>query len=97
MIRTQVQFPDLLYERLKAIAAQHGWSLADVLRKAAEHFASRFPVEPATRGAWHFPTFDCGGDFLVDPAELHVESDAILQRSGREKGPGLIGKGKGVH
>ncbi len=82
MIRTQVQFPDPLYERLKAIAAQRGWSLAEVLRKAAEHFASRFPVEPATHGAWHFPTLDCGGDFLVDPTELHVESDAILQRSG---------------
>ena len=83
MIRTQVQFPDPLYERLKAIAAQHDWSLAEVLRKAAEHFASRFPVEPASRGAWQFPTFDCGGDFLVNPAELRPETEAILQRSGK--------------
>ena len=82
MIRTQVQFPDPLYERLKTIAAQHDWSLAEVLRKAAEHFASRFPLEPATRGAWQFPTLDCGGDFLVDPAASRPETEAILQRSG---------------
>ena len=82
MIRTQVQFPDPLYERLKTIAARHDWSLDEVLRKAAEHFASRFPLEPETRGVWQFPTFDCGGDFLVDPAASCPETEAILQRSG---------------
>lgn len=83
MIRTQVQFPGPLYERLKAIAAQHDWSLAEVVRKAAEHFASRFPKEPTSRAAWQFPTLDCGGEFLIDPAEMRLEVDAILKRSGQ--------------
>ncbi len=81
MTRTQIQFPDPLYRRLKAIADQQDWSLAEVMRKAAEHFITRFPEEPMARKAWTFPTLDCGGDFLCDPAKLHPESDAIHQRS----------------
>ncbi len=82
MTRTQIQFPDPLYQRLKEIADQQDWSLAEVIRKAAEHFVSRFPEEPKPREAWRFPILDCGGDFLTDPAALRPETVAILQRSG---------------
>lgn len=82
MIRTQIQFPDPLYQRLKTIAEQQDWSLSEVMRKAAEHFVTRFPEDPAPRAVWRFPTLDCGGDFLTDPASLRPEAEAILQRSG---------------
>ena len=82
MIRTQIQFPDPLYQRLKTIAEQQDWSLSEVMRKAAEHFVTRFPEDPQSRAVWRFPTLDCGGDFLTDPASLRPEADAILQRSG---------------
>ncbi|MCX6866329.1 MAG: hypothetical protein NTV46_08970 [Verrucomicrobia bacterium] len=81
MTRTQIQFPDPLYQRLKAIADEQDWSLAEVMRKAAEHFVSRFPEQPRPRAAWKFPTLDCGGDFLTDPATLRPEVDVIVQRS----------------
>jgi hypothetical protein len=81
MTRTQIQFPDPLYQRLKAIADEQDWSLAEVMRKAAEHFVSRFPEHPRPRAAWKFPTLDCGGDFLTDPATLRPEVDVIVQRS----------------
>jgi hypothetical protein len=81
MTRTQIQFPDPLYRRLKGIAEQHDWSLAEVMRKAAEHFVSRFPEEIETGAAWEFPTLDCGGDFLTDPADSRPEADAIHERS----------------
>lgn len=81
MVRTQIQFPDPLYRRLKAIAEQQDWSLAEVMRKAAEHFVNRFPENPQPRAAWTFPVIDCGGDFLVDPADIRPEADAILQRT----------------
>ena len=81
MTRTQIQFPDPLYQRLKAIAEQQDWSLAEVMRKAAEHFVSRFPEPTASPAAWVFPTLDCGGDFLADPAASSPEVDAILERS----------------
>jgi hypothetical protein len=82
MTRTQIQFPDPLYQRLKEIAEQRDWSLSEVMRKAAEHFVTRFPEEPTPQAVWRFPTLDCGGDFLTDPARLRPEAEAILQRSG---------------
>ena len=81
MTRTQIQFPDPLYQRLKTIADEQDWSLAEVMRKAAEHFVNRFPVQPKPSAAWEFPTLECGGDFLIDPAVVHPEAAAISQRS----------------
>lgn len=81
MTRTQIQFPEPLYQRLKEIAERQDWSLSEVMRKAAEHFVTRFPEGPVIRKAWRFPTLDCGGDFLSDPATLRPEADAILERS----------------
>ena len=81
MTRTQIQFPDPLYKRLKEIAERQDWSLSEVMRKAAEHFITRFPPEPKPQTVWRFPKLDCGGDFLSDPFSLHPEADAILQRS----------------
>jgi hypothetical protein len=81
MTRTQIQFPDPLYRRLKEIAEQQDWSLSEVMRKAAEHFVTRFPEESESRRVvWRFPTIDCGGDFLTDPASLRPEADAVLER-----------------
>lgn len=82
MTRTQIQLPDPLYQRLKEIAEQQDWSLSEVMRKAAEHFVTRFPEDPKPKTVWRFPTLDCGGDFLSDPAHQRPEADAILQRSG---------------
>jgi hypothetical protein len=64
------------------IAEQQDWSLSEVTRKAAEHFITRFPEDPKPRAGWRFPTLDCGGDFLTDPASLRPEADAVLQRFG---------------
>lgn len=81
MTRTQIQFPEPLYERLKEIAERQDWSLSEVVRKAAEHFVARFPEDPQPKSAWRFPTLDCGGDFLADPASMRPEVDAILERN----------------
>jgi hypothetical protein len=80
MTRTQIQFPDPLYQRLKEIADQQEWSLAEVMRRAAEHFVDRFPPT-VSKAPWSFPVLDCGGDFISDPSK-RSEADAILQRSG---------------
>lgn len=81
MTRTQIQFPDPLYRRLKAVARRQDWSLSEVMRKAAEHFVARFPDEPEPPRDWSFPTLDCGGDFLVDPAGCRPEAEAIDRRA----------------
>ena len=76
MTRMQIQLPESLYRRLKEIAERQNWSLSEVMRKAAEHFVTRFPEEPAPKKVWRFPTPDCGGDFLTDPANLRPEGAA---------------------
>jgi len=81
MTRTQIQFPEPLYRRLKEIAEANDWSLADVVRRASENYVRRFPETPKRDDAWTFPTIDGGGDFLIDPAEVGAEADAILERS----------------
>ncbi|MCF7789677.1 MAG: ribbon-helix-helix domain-containing protein [Prosthecobacter sp.] len=81
MTRTQIQFPDPLYQRLKEIAERQDWSLSEVMRKAAEHFITRFPEDPKPQNVWRFPTLDCGGDFLTDPKQTHPEADAIRART----------------
>jgi hypothetical protein len=81
MTRTQIQFPEPLYHRLKEIAERHDWSLSEVMRKAAEHFVTRFPEDPPPKKLWRFPTLDCGGDFLTDPANLRPEADALIRRN----------------
>jgi hypothetical protein len=58
MTRTQIQFPDPLYQRLKEIAERQDWSLSEVMRKAAEHFITRFPEDPKPKAVWRFPTLD---------------------------------------
>lgn len=63
------------------MAQQQDWSLAEVLRKAAEQFVSRFPENPDAPDVWQFPTLDCGGDFLTDPTHSHPETDTMIKRS----------------
>ncbi len=77
MTRTQIQFPDPLFRRLQTIAEQKDWSLAEVMQRAAEQFVSRFPESAKPRGTWQFPTLDCGGDFLADPADFSVEDRTV--------------------
>lgn len=81
MIRTQIQLPDPLYKRAKDVAVLRDWSLAEVVRRALEHYVDRFSDELPSGGTWEFPVLDFGGDYLVDPAALHVEADVIERRA----------------
>lgn len=84
MTRTQIQFPDPLYSRLKEIAEMNDWSLAEVVRRASELYARRFSedFEAKRQRDWSFPVVDMGGDFLADPADARPEADAVEARSG---------------
>ena len=80
MTRTQVQLPDPLYRRAKRVAEMNDWSLAEVLRRATELYVERFPDDREDGASWSFPTIEAGGDFLVDPADVRAEADAIVSR-----------------
>ncbi|MBT6276508.1 MAG: hypothetical protein HOI95_20535 [Chromatiales bacterium] len=81
MVRTQIQFPDPLYRRLKAIAEQNDWPLAEVVRRATELYANRFSDTQAPNSNWTFPTLDAPDDYLIDPSSVEAESEAIELRS----------------
>lgn len=81
MKRTQIQFPDPLYQRLKEIASMNDWPLAEVVRRATELYVERFPRVEHREKEWSFPVLDLGGDFLVDPAKVRVEADVSEARS----------------
>ena len=53
MIKTQIQFPDGLYKRLKRLAAEQEWSLAETLRRGAELLLATRPLaEPPSTQVW---------------------------------------------
>ncbi|MDZ4816613.1 MAG: hypothetical protein SGI71_10140 [Verrucomicrobiota bacterium] len=54
MIKTQIQLPDELYRKAKAIAKQREWSLAEVVRRGIEYMTVAYPVAKETE-AWQLP------------------------------------------
>ena len=54
MIKTQVQLPDQLYYKAKAIAEQREWSFAEVVRRGLEYMALAYPVKEVADG-WEIP------------------------------------------
>lgn len=83
MTRTQIQLPQPLFRRLKAIAAARDWSLAELIRRATEVYAQSCP-EDADRdppSPWSMPVLRGSGGQLADPATLQVEAEAIEARS----------------
>lgn len=81
MTRTQIQFPEPLYRRLKEVAQQNDWSLADVVRRASELYVSRFDHSKDSDPAWSFPSMSMGGDFQVDPAKIRIEAETLASRT----------------
>jgi hypothetical protein len=81
MTRTQVQFPDPLYEKLKKTAARRDWSLAEILRRAAEAYLLTIDDdEQSDARKWELPVLKPSGGFLQDPASIHVEADVVVEK-----------------
>lgn len=81
MTRTQIQLPDPLFKRLRSIAKAKDLSLAEIIRREMEKYAETFPENLETKKPWKFPVLPrSGGVFLVDPATINVEAEAILER-----------------
>ncbi len=80
MIRTQIQLPEPLFRRLKEIALARDWSLAELVRRAAEVYVQtcvdvRIPSEE-----WILPVLRGSGGYLMDPATLRTEEQIVEER-----------------
>ncbi|MFM7289973.1 MAG: hypothetical protein ACKO6B_01930 [Planctomycetia bacterium] len=71
MIKTQIQIPEELYQRVKRLAEAQEWSLAETLRRAAELFLAVRPTPPpSSRKAWRLEppaNTQLRGDPFADP------------------------------
>jgi hypothetical protein len=72
MIKTQVQLPDELYFKAKAIAEQREWSLAEVVRRGIEYMALAYPVRTSAK-PWALPVLK-SGDFRAEFDQLDLKA-----------------------
>ncbi len=81
MIRTQVQFPEPLYKRLKEIARQKDWPFAEVVRRATERYADQHPGKRGKASEYKLPEPLDLGPFKQPPENVNCEVEAILART----------------
>jgi hypothetical protein len=55
MVKTQIQLPDDLYRRVKRLAERKEWSMAEILRRGAEHMVAVHPEADQAPDAWTPP------------------------------------------
>ena len=58
MTKTQIQVPEELIQKLRALAKQREWSLAEAFRRGAELLLEVYPEQPAmsATSGWTPPT-----------------------------------------
>jgi len=79
MVRTQIQLPDRLYKRLKAIAEQRELPLTEVVRRGMEKYAATCAEGGDAPGEWEFPTLE-PREMIAGPENIRSEADAIEGR-----------------
>ena len=72
MIKTQVQIPDNLFRRAKAVAAEREWSFAEVVRRGLEYITAVHPPGRTPGSEWNLPPAEDLGSFLA-PEEQWTE------------------------
>jgi len=81
MTRTQIQLPEPLFRRLKAIASARDVSLAELIRRASESYAQTCPEATGSKDPWTMPLLRGSGGHRVDPATVNAEAEAIEIRN----------------
>jgi hypothetical protein len=98
MIKTQIQLPDELYREIKRVAREREMSLAEVLRRGAEHMTQVYPPLDNPKEEWTLPgPFSLGtkGDPFADPDwRFNLNSRGTVESVLREKQPARDGPGK---
>jgi len=83
MTRTQIQLPEPLFQRLTLIASARDWSVAELIRRGMETYVQTCPELSPQAEQWTMSVLRRSGGYLVDPASLSVQADAITYRYAR--------------
>lgn len=70
MIRTQIQLPDPLYRQVKRVAELEDWSIAEVIRRGAEHITKNYPEIKESDGNEQLPAPIQARLLIQDPAAI---------------------------
>jgi hypothetical protein len=81
MVKTQIQLPDDLYQRVNQLAKQKEWSLAETLRRGAELFLQQYPPPQSVRQPWTPPKPRRLGWKGLTDAEVHAAALADMEPS----------------
>jgi Ribbon-helix-helix protein, copG family len=81
MMRLQIQLPDPLLRRLKRIAQERDWSVAELIRRGMEAYVRTVPESAQTGQSWTMPVLRGSGGHLIDPACVRVEADSMMERN----------------
>ena len=81
MVKTQIQLPDDLYARVKQLAKQKEWSLAEALRRGAELLLQQYPAPRSVQHPWTPPKPRRLGWRGLTDAEVHAASLADMEPS----------------
>ena len=74
MVKTQVQFPDHLYDEAKRIAAENELSFAEVVRRGLETMVRDYPAGRAAAKRWKLPAPRPMGAPLIPEEEWDLAS-----------------------
>lgn len=69
MMKTQVQIPDELFRKAKAVAASKEWSFAEVVRRGLEYMTSVNSPQEAAGKQWCLPEPHDLGPFRAPEAK----------------------------
>ena len=75
MVRTQIQLPTQLYDRLKCLADAQEWSMAEAVRRGAELLVRSYPAAGREPG-WELPDAVDVGEVLVAAGRLRELANA---------------------
>jgi hypothetical protein len=65
MIKTQIQIPDELFQRAKAVAAAREWFFAELVRRGLEYMTVVNPPGRVPGNEWRLPKPQDLGPFLA--------------------------------
>lgn len=88
MVRTQIQLPDELYRKARALAEAQEWSLAETVRRSLEMFIPTYPRATEPRDEpWRMPEPHDFGKMKVDESQWQefANLEHVMEQLSRDR------------
>ncbi len=75
MVRMQIQVPDELYAKTRAVADYREWTLAETIRRSLEVFVQMSPRADAPKKQWQLPPAHDFGQCRIPERQWREEAN----------------------